>query len=138
MDILQGGNSAETIAKNILKGFSNVDEIVKSEEQASLEKAISEGNLKVVTESSIDENYGGKFYTKENIAKAQAEVDALIVKGETDFLTEEEFAFVKSTQEDISSLEEVIVKGDDGAEILGRVFVQEEKSVEETEEEEEA
>lgn len=138
--ILLGKNSAEEIGAAILKSFTNADDIVKSEAQAKLEKAISEGSLKVVSTTDIEKNYGGIFYTPEAVAKFKNNLDATIQKGETDFLEAEEFVELEKAQADYDSLEEVIVKGEvDGKEaILGRVFVQRHAPAVEDSKEEEA
>ena len=125
MDILKGENSASAIGAAILKGFSNLDDIVKSEEQERIEKAISEGTVKVVSIEDISKNYGGKFFTPKNISKCEVGLNSQIEKGEKDYLTMEEFEELEEAQEDFNSLEEVIVKGEiDGDSFMQRVFVQ--------------
>ena len=125
MDILKGENTAAAIGAAILKGFSNADELTKSEEQVKLEKSIKDGDIKVVTVEDIEKSFGGKFYTAESIAKLEDVLESQIKKGESEHLTAEEFTTIESSRQDIDSLEEVIVKGEqDGKPFLARVFVQ--------------
>lgn len=137
-NILNGGNSSSAIAKAILKGFTNVDDIVKSKEQLRIEKAISEGSIKVVSVDDIKNNYGGIYITPENYKKMESDLSATLKKGEEDYLEEAEFLTLEKAQADFDSLEEVIVKGSsEGKDFTARVFVQKHAVVESTESTEE-
>lgn len=123
--ILNGGNSASAIAKSILKGFTNLDEVVKTKEQERIEKAISDGSIKVVTVEDIKKEYGGIYVTPANYSKMESDLNATLKKGEDDHLEEEEFDALEKAQKEFDSLEEVIVKGnsEDGKPFSARVYV---------------
>lgn len=123
--ILNGENSSRSIAKGILAGFSNVDEITKSEEEIKLQDSLRKGEIEIISVEDLKENYNGVYLTKEKLEKAQSDVDSLIEKGEKSFVTEEEVETIEVLQNQINNSKQVILKGEDedGTSILARVWV---------------
>jgi len=105
----------ESQAEIIKANISNSDEVLKSEQEVSLEEAVTKGEVDVISIDDINETYNNEFYKSEDVKKIEANMDALIEKGESDHLTEEEFAELEKAMADIKKLERkaiAVPKGD--------------------------
>jgi len=96
----------EDIQKGIIaSNFTNTNEILKSEQVLKFEEDIKKGNVDVITNDDLKEDYDNKYYTAKDVSKFEGELDALINKGETDFLTDEEYESLEKGRADIDGLE---------------------------------
>jgi len=101
---------------NIIKGnITNADEVLKSEKEVQFEESIRKGEIEVVSMEDIKDTYNNTFYKGEDVAKVEASVEALIKKGEDNFLEEEEFESLEKAISELNILERKAVsiqKGD--------------------------
>lgn len=89
----------QMISDNIMKSMTNKEEVFKTEEQENFEKSIKTGGVEVITMDDVNESYGGKYFQKSDVDKVNAQIDELIVKGETDNISEEEYNFIEGNLE---------------------------------------
>lgn len=101
---------SEIVKGNIVRNFKNVDEVLKSEDERAFEESINKGDVDVVTQDDLKDTFDDKYFTKGDIEKFDANIDALIKKGEDSAISEEEYDFiVKSIAERESLIEKALV-----------------------------
>lgn len=96
----------DEIMKGIIAGnFSNANEVLKSESEIEFEDLVAKGEVEVVSMEDIKESYQNRFWKGEDIAAIETAMEALIKKGEEEFLEQEEWEQLEKAMEDIKSLE---------------------------------
>lgn len=96
-DLLKNGKKfPDMMRERIMKGISNADEVLKSEEQEQFEERVRKGEVDVATIEELDNEYGGRFWKGEDIDAVKAECDSIIEKGETEEISEDEYEFATS------------------------------------------
>jgi len=104
-DILTGIRQDEIQKAIIANHFSNKDEVLKSDEQISFEDEVRKGVVEVVTLDEIKEDYNDQMWLKKDLQEIENNAEALIQKGEKDYLTQDEWDNLKETGEKINALE---------------------------------
>lgn len=100
------GTGYEDIQKaHILSGFTNVDEVLKSEHQEQFEDSIKKGEVDVISQDDIRDTYSDTFFKGEDVRKFEDELEGLIKKGEDNYLTEDEWEYLAKGRADVEALE---------------------------------
>mgnify|MGYP007028080230 CR=1 FL=1 len=86
----------EILAKaNIAEKFSNLKESLLPDNMYAFQEEVKKGNVDILTKDDLEKSFGGSVMYKPNYVKLGEDLDRLIEKGETSFMTEEEFDFVE-------------------------------------------
>ncbi len=95
----------EVMKGRIMKGISNASEVLKSDAQVEFEELVSKGEVEVVSLDDIKETHGNQFWKGEDVTLIEENIEALIKKGEDDFLESEEWTALQKAMDDIKTLE---------------------------------
>ena len=95
----------EVMKGRILKGISNASEVLKTDEQVAFEDLVTKGQVEVVSMDDIKETYGDTFWKGEDVKAVEGNIEALIKKGEDEFLEEGEWEQLEKAMSDVNSLE---------------------------------
>ena len=102
------------LRSNIMKGFSNVDDLhhpnANSENQERIQKAIEKEELDVISKADVENDFGGKYVPEDGYKKFVEGIEDMIKKGEEDNLTSEEFEELEKAISDRDALVKKVVQ----------------------------
>ena len=133
-DFFNGPKQDEVMKGIIMKGISNSSEALKTDEQEMFEAIVKAGDVELLSADDIKNTYGDSFWKGEDIANIKKSIDALIKKGEEDYLEEDEFNELEKAMNAVHGLERkaIAVPFRDGH-IYKEIFVDPSLKKEETE-----